>query len=65
VTVKPGELYRERYQVLAAIGEGAFAHVFRARELANGRDVALKVLKEPYRQVRDVVDRRLRSRAIA
>jgi serine/threonine protein kinase len=57
VTVKPGELYRERYQVLAAIGEGAFAHVFRARELANGRDVALKVLKEQYLQVRDVAER--------
>jgi serine/threonine protein kinase len=57
VAVKPGELYRERYQVLANIGEGAFAHVFRARELATGRDVALKVLKEPYRQVRDVVER--------
>src|SRR5207237_5716947 len=45
------------YHVLAAIGEGAFAHVYRARELATGRDVALKVLKEPYRQVRDVVER--------
>jgi serine/threonine protein kinase len=57
VAVKPGELYRERYQVLANIGEGAFAHVYRARELPGGRDVALKVLKEPYRQVRDVVER--------
>jgi serine/threonine-protein kinase len=57
VAIKPGELYRGRYQVLANIGEGAFAHVYRARELGNGRDVALKVLKEPYRQVRDVVER--------
>jgi serine/threonine-protein kinase len=55
--VRPGEVYRERYQVLAAIGEGAFAHVFRARELQTGRDVALKVLKEQYVRVRDVAER--------
>jgi serine/threonine protein kinase len=55
VTVRPGELYRERYQVLASIGEGAFARVFRARETATGRDVALKVLKEGQSQ--DVMER--------
>ncbi len=52
-----GERYRERYQVLEQIGEGAFAYVFRARELAASRDVALKVLKEKYRHERDVVER--------
>jgi hypothetical protein len=57
VPVRIGERFRDRYQVLEKIGEGAFAYVFRAREVAAGRDVALKVLKEPYRQVRDVVER--------
>jgi tRNA A-37 threonylcarbamoyl transferase component Bud32 len=57
VTVRIGELFRDRYQVLEKIGEGAFAYVYRAREEAAGRDVALKVLKEPYQQVRDVVER--------
>jgi serine/threonine protein kinase len=57
VPVQIGERYRDRYEVLERIGEGAFAYVFRARETAAGRDVALKVLKEPYRQVRDVVER--------
>jgi serine/threonine protein kinase len=57
VPVRIGERYRDRYEVLERIGEGAFAYVFRARETAAGRDVALKVLKEPYRQVRDVVER--------
>ncbi len=55
--VQIGERYRDRYEVIERIGEGAFAYVFRAREPAAGRDVALKVLKEPYRQVRDVVER--------
>ncbi len=43
--------------MVAHIGEGAFAHVFRARELGSGRDVALKVLKEEYSDTRDVVER--------
>jgi serine/threonine-protein kinase len=57
VPVRIGERFRDRYQVLEKIGEGAFAYVFRAREEAAGRDVALKVLKEPYLQVRDVAER--------
>jgi len=57
VPVRIGERFRDRYQVLEKIGEGAFAYVFRAREETEGRDVAIKVLKEPYRQVRDVVER--------
>jgi serine/threonine protein kinase len=52
-----GDRYRDRYEVAEKIGEGAFAHVFRAREIATGRDVALKVLKEEYSGERDVVER--------
>jgi serine/threonine protein kinase len=57
VTIKVGERYRERYQVLGRVGEGAFAQVYRARDLTAERDVALKVLKDPYLTVKDVVER--------
>ena len=52
-----GQRYKDRYEVVAHVGEGAFAHVFRARETASGRDCALKVLKEEYSETRDVVER--------
>ncbi|MCU1282943.1 MAG: Serine/threonine-protein kinase [bacterium] len=55
--VRIGQRYKDRYEVVAHVGEGAFAHVFRARELGSGRDVALKVLKEEYSDTRDVVER--------
>ena len=55
--VRIGQRYKDRYEVVAHIGEGAFAHVFRARELSSGRDCALKVLKEEYSDNRDVVER--------
>ena len=55
--VRIGERYRDRYEVVAKIGEGAFAYVFHAREVQSGRDVALKVLKESYQGERDVVER--------
>jgi serine/threonine protein kinase len=57
VPVRIGQRYKDRYEVVAHVGEGAFAHVFRARELGSGRDVALKVLKEEYSDTRDVVER--------
>ena len=55
--VRIGQRYKERYEVVAHVGEGAFAHVFRARELSSGRDCALKVLKEEYSETRDVIER--------
>jgi serine/threonine protein kinase len=57
VPVRIGQRYKDRYEVVAHVGEGAFAHVFRARELGSGRDVALKVLKEEYSETRDVIER--------
>jgi serine/threonine protein kinase len=42
---------------VSEIGEGAFAHVFRARERATGREVALKVLKEIFRTDGEIVER--------
>jgi eukaryotic-like serine/threonine-protein kinase len=57
VPVRIGHRYKDRYEVVAHVGEGAFAHVFRARELGSGRDCALKVLKEEYSDTRDVIER--------
>jgi hypothetical protein len=48
---------QERFEILASVGEGGVAHVYRARERATGRLVALKVLKESLRADRDVVER--------
>ena len=52
-----GQRYKDRYEVVAHVGEGAFAHVYRAREVGSGRDCALKVLKEEYSETRDVIER--------
>ena len=57
MAVRAGERYRDRYDVLERIGEGAFAQVWRARDVAAEREVALKVLKDPYLTVKDVVER--------
>jgi serine/threonine protein kinase len=57
VAVRIGERYRDRYQVLEAIGEGAFARVWRAEDVETHREVALKVLKDPYLGVKEVVER--------
>src|SRR5262245_11597855 len=36
----------DRYLVLAKIGEGGIARVYRARQLSTDRDVALKILSD-------------------
>jgi serine/threonine-protein kinase len=54
--VKIGERFRGRWEVVEHVGEGAFAHVYRARE-PGGQAVAIKVLKDPFRGVKEVVER--------
>jgi serine/threonine protein kinase len=49
--------YRDRFHIQKEIGEGGFAHVYRARELATGRHVALKVLKESFLSNNVIVER--------
>jgi tetratricopeptide (TPR) repeat protein len=45
--VRVGELFVDRYEVVARAGEGGMGLVFRARDRSNGHDVALKLLKDP------------------
>ena len=50
-----------RYQIRAALGEGAMADVFRAYDPGVGRDVAIKILKPEFRANADIVSRFLRE----
>ncbi len=49
--------YRERFHILQEIGEGGFAKVYLAREIASERKVALKVLKDAYLKDSEIVER--------
>src|SRR5262245_54751013 len=45
--VRIGELFVDRFEIVAPAGEGGMGLVFRARDRSNGRDVALKLLRDP------------------
>ena len=52
-----GQAISSQYEILEQIGVGSFAHVYRARDLASGHLVAIKVLKESVRGDADIVER--------
>ena len=55
-----------RYILLEQIGNGGMAQVYRAQDLANGRIVAVKVLKEQFMDNEEIVQRfKNESRAIS
>lgn len=38
----PGEILNKRYRIVSLLAQGAYGAVYRARDVANGRDVAVK-----------------------
>jgi serine/threonine-protein kinase len=52
-----GKVLAGRYEVLDRIGQGGMALVYRARDLALNRFVAIKMLKSQWAQDEDVVNR--------
>jgi len=62
----PGSRIDDRYEILAALGSGGMGHVYRARRMRLGDEVAIKVMQAPPDAPPELRDRFLReSRACA
>ena len=59
----PGDVLREKYQLVESIGKGGMGEVFRAIHLESGSDVAIKVVSRVL--LDDVLIARLEREALA
>jgi eukaryotic-like serine/threonine-protein kinase len=41
-----GRVLLDKYRIEQKIGEGGMGYVYRAKNIQNGKDVAIKILKE-------------------
>ncbi len=57
MAVMTGAILAGQYALEASVGQGGMATVFRARRLRDGAVVAVKVLREPYADDRELVER--------
>lgn len=46
--ISVGDIFQERYEVLAKLSEGGFGEVFQARQLTTGQTVAIKTLRQQH-----------------
>ena len=53
--LKEGIVLGERYEILAHIGSGGMADVYKARDREQDRFVAVKVLKPEFREDRTFI----------
>ncbi|MDB4933036.1 MAG: prkC 40, partial [Labilithrix sp.] len=64
--LSPGAKIDDRYEILDALGSGGMGHVYRARRIRLGDDVAIKVMQATPDSAPELRDRFLReSRACA
>jgi tRNA A-37 threonylcarbamoyl transferase component Bud32 len=60
-----GRVLDGRYQIRAVVGQGGMGTVYRARQHSIGRDVAVKLIHEPYRRDLTWIRRFLREARLA
>ncbi len=54
-----GAVFRERYEIQGALGEGGFGTVYQARQLTTGQSVAIKVLRLPEGSTAQATEKRI------
>jgi len=51
-----GNILSSRYELIERVGQGVLFDAYRARDMANGRALLIKILKEPYNRNADLLE---------